>query len=225
MTRHALSILLIASLAVAVPAQLKPAPKVGDKAPYKIKYTMDIQGMDVTVSLATTVEVTKVDENEVARAATSKDLKVVLGGQDLEPTPEIAPMKVVIGKDGAIKTFSGGMEGVDALRMFLTTHFFAPTAELKEGASTKSTFDKKGDFPKSTVEVAFVGAEDLNGEKALKFTQKFKEDGELGFSCDTTVWALEDGTVLKIEGAFKNLPIPAAGSEASGKITMERQKA
>lgn len=223
--RIALIALLVATLAVPGLAQLKPAPKVGDKSMYRVKYTMDIQGMDVTVTLGTAIEVTKVDEGLVTRTANGKDLKVLLGGQELDPTPEIAPMSVVLNKDGSAKSFSGGIEGVDALRMFITTHFFAPVAELKEGEAAKSRFEKNSVFPKSEAEVTYVGQEELNGAKALKFTQKFKEEGEYGFSCDTTIWTLEDGTVLKVEGTFKNLPIPAAGSEASGKVVMEREKA
>lgn len=145
--RIALTALLVAALAVPGLAQLKPAPKVGDKSMYRVKYTMDIQGMDVTVTLGTAIEVTKVDEGLVARTANGKDLKVLLGGQELDPTPEIAPMSVVLNKDGSAKSFSGGIEGVDALRMFITTHFFAPVAELKEGEAAKSRFEKNSVFP------------------------------------------------------------------------------
>lgn len=219
------TVLLVASLAVSANAQLKPAPKVGDKSAYRIKCTMDVQGMEVTVTLGLATDVTKVDEGLVTRSAVGKDLKVSLGGQDLEPAPEMTPMSVVLNRDGSAKSFSGGIEGVDALRLFVTTHFFAPTGELKEGVSAKTQFEKTGVFPKSSAEVTFVGQEELNGTKALKFTQKFREESEHAFSCDTTIWAMEDGTVLKVEGTFKNLPIPAAGVEASGKIAMEREKA
>ncbi len=213
--------LLVLAAAVPASAQVKFAPKKGDSQRYTVKQKMDVGGTEAEVVSEVQNEVVDVTESGVTLKSTTKSLKIFLNGEQMEPAPEANPFEIKTGKGGTLATVKGGIEGVDTVRQFLITHFFAPDGELAKDQPSKRTFEKAGDVPKLAVETTYLGEDELNGAKLHKFSQKVVEDGNYGIAVESTVWFNAEGVLVKKEAKFKNLPILVAGADASGTCTIE----
>ena len=132
------------------------------------------------------------------------------------------PIKVTTDAKSFIKSVEGGLEGSDGLRTFLLTHFFVPVDAVTESKAVKQTIakDEKLGLEELTIETTLLGEEDLSGSKALKFSQKLSEKGN-NFTVESTVWITAEGKILKVDGKYKDLPIPAANTLGEGTIKME----
>lgn len=217
-----LSLTLLALFAaVSVPAQVKFAQKKGDSQRYTVKQKMDVGGTEAEVVSEVQNEVVDIADSGVSLKSTTKSLKIFLNGEQMEPAPEATPYEVKTGKGGELTSVKGGIEGVDTVRQFLVTHFFAPEGDLTKDQPVKRTFEKAGEVPKLAVETTYLGEDTLNGVKVHKFSQKVAEDGNYGISVESTVWFNAEGVMVKKEAKFKNLPILVASADASGTCTIE----
>lgn len=188
----------------------------GAKAKYSFvfNFVIDETKADVTGSVATEA----MDEGKVLR--TYDKVQVIANEQALDYTSE--PSEITLDKSGYLKKIDGGIDGGDTARMYLATSFIGPTIELGKGEVWKQKFDKNGDLGLGEIsyEATYQGPDKIGEKDAHKYTTKLLETGN-DFSVDNTVWVTAAGKVLKIEGTFKNMPVPAATAIGSGKHKLE----
>lgn len=212
-----LSAAMIASVGF---GQVKPEFKEGASNDYRIVYRMSLSGTDVDVTTEQTIEVREVKEGAPTLVARTRSLTISLMGEIMDPAPPADDMVAQWTADGRVQSVRGGIDGVNVVRLFLTTQFFAPQRTLEKGETDKREFEAITGLPKFTVEVTYEGEESRG---VHKFTQKIAEDGRYGFRSESTIWVRTDGTIERLEGKFQNLPIEIAGLDADGTVRMERK--
>jgi len=137
-----------------------------------------------------------------------------------EVTPPYEDYKVVFDKKSSVSSISGGINGSNALRMFLVGHFFAPANDVKKDEAVKWELPPNTKIELGTLKIqtTFLGSAEVGKFKGYKFKQVVSEEGG-EFATEGTYTVTADGHLLKAEVTFKGMPIPDAGGDAKGKFT------
>lgn len=220
--------LSVAAFAVQDAISLKRAAKSGESIKYRLKADVEIQGMEAAFSTLVTEKVTKVESNGnyVLESAQSEG-KVNLSGQEMDvpgttqtfvykPNGEVVEIKA--------ETVDGNVYRTANLTAFIVTDKAVKvgdewTHDIKKDEKT-GTMPAKGTYK--------IEGEEKVGEFdtfKVKFATKETEGGESAASCEGTSWVnKKDGTLVKSEGVWKNVPFPGAPGPINAKYTLTREK-
>lgn len=225
MRSRSISILLLLPLLALAQDKVQLTPKFekGQKHQQNLEMTLTLSSVEAKVSGKIVTEVTEASADKTALSFNWDNLKVLLN--DEEQTVPMDVCKVTLDKDGFVKNLDGGIQGADQTRMFLTTYFIPPTKALAVN-DTWTTVAPKNEFltlGEITYSGKYLGPEKIGESSAHKFQVTMKEKGN-DFTVDSTVWTDGSGATLKMEGTFKNMPVPVANENADGKFKMEKAK-
>lgn len=191
----------------------------GSKAKYAFTYNFVMPDAEAVVTGSFLSEV----KDAMKLGFAFEGVKVRVNDQDLEYTAEASD--ITLDKNGFLKNITGGIEGGDTSRIYLATLFVPPVDSLAKDASWKKSFEKNTELDLGTIdyEAKYLGSEKIGEVSAHKFSTSLKESGN-NFSVTNTVWVDSAGKVLKLEGKFSNMPVPAAQQIAEGKTKLELVK-
>ncbi len=215
---------LVAAALLFMPTQdkvkIEPKFTANQKTKYKISMNFKVSSGEATVSSDVASNVTAADEKGATVEYTWTDTKVAFNGQDL--TPNNNPYVAKFDATGALVEVTGGMEGTDAVRTFLLLYPHLPKDELAKDGTWKATLpkDAKLELAERTIEGTYLGPEDVAGKKTLKLKIKVAETGTT-FKTNLTCWVTADGQMVKVDGDFSGLQIPAVNEESEGHVKAE----
>lgn len=224
--------ILVAALSVAAFAiqdgiSLKRAAKTGESLKYRLKADVDFQGTEVALTMLVTEKTSKVESNGnyVVESAQSEG-KIVFGGQEMDaPDSTQTTTYKATGEIVEIKAeqVDGNAYRTAHLTAFITTDKPVKvgdtwTTEIKKDEKTGAV-DAKGSYK--------VEAEEKVGSHEcfkVKYTTKEVEGGEAAATCDATSWiSKKDGSIVKSEGLWKNVPFPGAPGPINAKFSLTRE--
>lgn len=217
--RRTLAILVLAlPLAVLAQDKFKPDVKWQSGAKTKFSFAINFVMADATADVSGILASEAKEEAKLVQSY--EKVKVVVNDQELDYPFEAS--NIVLDKSGFLKEITGGIEGGDTARIYLATQFVIPSEPLAKGETWKKQVAKNeglkiGDL---TYEATYAGAEKLGEADSHRYTTKLTESGN-DFSAENTIWVDANGKVLKLEGKFKNMPVPAASTVADGKHKLE----
>lgn len=202
-------------------------PKVGTVTKYKMQGVFDFEGQEITFMANTTNKVIKVlDNGNYVVEENQTDAKVVFGGQEMD-APTGGPTTSTFTADGRVVEIMGDMVDGSAYRTAMMASFFKPTKPVAMGSSW--TVDVKGDDKLGSVDAKAtytVEAEETIGAwKCVRVKYDVKETkGQTPAGSTGKVWiSLEDGEMVKVDGVWKDVPVPGAPAPINGKMTVTRQ--
>ncbi len=224
-----IAILLAAATAYAIDGVvLKYAFKKDSVTKTRIKGSLEIQGMEVTIDM---VNQTKVKEVADDGTATLEDGllegKASVGGQEIDIPAQGASL-VVMKPNGEVKEIRGDNVNDDSYRLQNLMSFIPPTEAVSVGSKWKrevaANKDTKAPAVKSDYEI--VAEEKVNDVDTFKINYKTVEtEGSEPASTEGTLWiAKEDCGLIKANSTWTNVPQPGAPVPITGKFTLERIK-
>ena len=187
------------------------------KLKLKTNASFEISGIAATIDAVTTWS-SAVDKDSYTVTVHHDEFKVV--ANDMEQPAPVTDYKVTYDQQSAMTKFEGGVEGTDAIRMFLIGNFYAPKDELTKDTVAKWDIAKneKTNLGALKVETTFLGDEKIGKNTLHKFKQVVKETGT-EYTTTGTFFVNNNGQVLKSNVTFAGLPIPIAGGDAAGKFS------
>lgn len=218
-----ISVAAIAAVAFAQDkVKIEPKFKADASSSYKITMKMSVGGADAELTGNMVVGVKKVTDAEINVDYDWQNGKATVNGEDI--AVPFGPTRVVYDAKGALLNVTDGIEGTDPVRTFLCAYAHLPADEITKDGTWKSTVpaNSKLSLKARAIEGTYLGPEEVSGKKSHKFKIKMTE--EEGLSTDMTVWTDGEGQMIKLDGEFKNLPVPVAGESASGTIKLELSK-
>jgi len=216
-----LSLVAAATMSMAAPTRqdsvtISSARKVGAAVKHKANITMSLGGLDATIGMTIATKVTKADESKSELTTEYSDVTAEVGGTD----PGIVAAEMVRTYDATKRLIDakGGIQGGDTYRLAVVMEFFEYGAAHEKGkeVSFEIKENKEADAKKLTVKQTYLGVEKVGDVEGHKFMQKVAEEGETGLTSEVTFILQADGTILSIDGKFTNMPVPAAGTSATG---------
>lgn len=224
-----IAILLAAATAYAIDGVvLKYAFKKDDVRKVRVKGTLDIQGMEVTINM---INQSKVREVAADGTVTLEDSmvegKVVFGGQEMD-IPSQTGTVVIMKPTGEVKEIKGEEVSEGSYRVQNLMAFIPPTEAVQVG----SKWHKEVAANKDTKAPAFKGdysilaEEKIDGVDSFKVQYKVSEtEGSDPASMEGTIWIDKSNCdLLKSTQKWTNVPMPGAPMPISGNFTMERVK-
>lgn len=232
MKRITIALALAASVvAVAAGLQsvtLKRTAKVGDVAKYKAKADVDFQGMSIAVTFVTTDKVTKVADNgDITTETTQAEMKIKMGDQEMDPptdnsTPQVATSKA----SGEIVELKGENVDANAYRMAAMSGFQYPDKALNVGDSweVKLSKNEKLGTVAALAKYKLEKLEKVGDWDTAVITMDYKEtEGSDPASATGKIWVnVKDGSLVKVDGEWKNAPFPGAPAPINAKVSIER---
>jgi hypothetical protein len=230
-TRTAIGVATLAAavLASALTADytLNYTPKVGTVTKYKMTGNFDFEGQEIMFTANVTNKVTKVNpDGSYTMEEAQTDAKVSFGGQEME-APAGSPNMTTFDAAGRVLDIQGDMVDASAYRTAAMSTFYKPSKAVKLGDSW--TVDLKADEKIGTVEskaTYTVEAEEQVGQwKTVRISYEVKEvSGSTPASSSGKIWIdPADGEMVKVEGVWKDVPVPGAPAPITGKVVVARQ--
>lgn len=219
--------LSVAAFAIQDGVSLKRAAKAGESLKYRLKADVDFQGTEIALTMQVTEKTSKVEANGnyVVESAQSNG-KIVFGGQEMD-APDSTQVTTYTAT-GEIIEIKADQVDSNAYRTANLTAFITSDKPVKVG-DTWTTEIKKND---KTGAVAAKGTYKVEGEEKVgdhecfkvKYTTKEVEGGESAATCDATSWiSKKDGSIVKSEGMWKNVPFPGAPGPINAKFSLTRE--
>lgn len=223
-SRSVTVLLLLPLLALAQDkVQITPKWEKGQKIKQTFEMTLTLATVEAKVSGIMLSEVLEAAADKTTISFKYDPLKVMLN--DEEQSVPFDPCKITLGKDQSVTFVDGGLQGADQTRIFLAGHFVPPAKEVAVNDTWTSTVPKNESTGVGEIsyEGKYLGPEKIGDASAHKFQIKMTEKGN-DFSVETTVWSDTAASPLKIEGKFKNMPVPVASDVANGSFKIEKSK-
>jgi len=202
---------------------LKHAAKAGEVFKYKMSGELSVMGQTVQMSATMVNKTTKVESNgNYVVESSMTDAKIVLNGSEMD-LGEQPSSTTTYKADGSVVDVAGEAVEAGGGRMANLTAFVVSEKSVKVGDSW--VHEIKGDPKKSTVDATgnykFEAVEKLDGNDAAKVSYEIKEKGDAPATISGTAWIdVKTGNALKVESAWKDVPVPGAPSPVNGKMTM-----
>jgi hypothetical protein len=225
--------LLVAAISVAAFAaqdavSLKRVAKAGDTAKYRLKADVEVQGTEATFSALVTEKISKVESNGnyVVESAQTEG-KIVFGGQEMEAPA--STQTFTYKPNGEVVEIKADSVDSSVYRTAHLTSFIIVDKAIKTG--DEWTHEVKKD--EKTGAVAAKGTYKVEGSEKIgdfetfkiKFATKETEGGDTAAVCEGISWiSKKDGTLVKSEGTWKNVPFPGAPGPINAKYSMTREK-
>jgi hypothetical protein len=202
------SVLALAALATSAgqAVKLQRVPKVGEKATYKMKIDIAVQGMNINVAFDVVNTVTKVNEDgSYVLSEVNSNQLVTMDGQILEEGGEAITSEYTYAKEGHVtKIVSEETMGGEQLLANLTTIMWPPSA-VDTGSKWDAKVKAGDDSPMININYEIVGREKVAGKDTfkIKFSAKGGESTNEGFH-----WVeIGTGITVKSLGQMKAVPI------------------
>lgn len=218
----------VAALAGLQAVTLKRTAKVGDVAKYKSKADVDFQGMAVSVTFLMTDKITKVDDNgNITSESTQSDMKIKMGDQEMDPpaagdTPQVSTSK----STGEIVELKGEQVDANAYRMAAMSGFYFPEKAVSVGDSWefKVVKNEKLGTVAGIAKYKVEKFEKVGEWDTAVLTMDYKEtEGGEPASASGKIWInTKDGSMVKMDGEWKNAPFPGAPGPINAKVVIER---
>jgi hypothetical protein len=224
-----IAILLAAASAYAIDGViLKYAFKKDSVAKMRIKGTIEMQGMEISINMVNISKVREVSEDGTITLEDSmSEGKVVFGGQEMD-IPATPGTVILMKSTGEIKEIKGEDINEGVYRVQNLMGFIPPTEAVQVGSKWKKTVGANKDTkaPAFSAEYTILADEPVDGVPAFKIQFKNMEtDGSDPASMIGTVWVDKANcSVLKSSTKWANVPMPGAPMPISGNFTMERIK-
>lgn len=218
----------VVAFAVQDGVTLKRTAKVGDAIKYRLKADVEIQGMEANFTTLVTEKVSKVEANgNYVLESTQSEGKVSLSGQEMDVPG--STQTFTYKANGEVVDIKADSVDSSVYRTANLTAFVVAEKALKVGDEWTHEIkkdEKTGVLPaKGTYKVE---AEEKVGDfetYKVKFTTKETEGGDSAASCEGIAWInKKDGTMVKSEGTWKNVPFPGAPGPINAKFVMTREK-
>lgn len=218
------SVLALAALAASAgqAVKLQRVPKVGEKAAYKMKIDIAVQGMNINVAFDVVNTVTKVNEDgSYVLSEVNSNQLVTMDGQILEEGGEAITSEYTYAKEGHVtKIVSQEAMGGEQHVANLTTIIW-PTTSVDTGSkwSGKVAANKDEGVPEITINYEIVGREKVAGKDTFKI--KFSAKGGESTN-DGTHWVeIGTGVTVKSIGQMKAVPIQGMAMDPSYLLEMK----
>ncbi|MEI7986138.1 MAG: hypothetical protein WCI55_10960 [Armatimonadota bacterium] len=224
-----IAILLAAATAYAIDGVvLKYAFKKDQVQKTRFKGTIEMQGMEISLSMVNVSKVREVSEDGTVTLEDSMtDGKVVFGGQEME-IPSQAGTVIVMKPNGEIKEIKGEEINETTYRVQNLMAFVPPTEAVQVGSkwSKDVAANKDTKAPAYKCNYTILAEEKIDGTDTFKIQYKNVEaEGSEPASMEGTVW-IDKANCGLVKAAVKwaNVPMPGAPMPISGNFTMERIK-
>lgn len=221
--------LIAASCALALAQDaltLKMTPKVGDTYKFKLTAKMSMSGMDAELVGHLTDKVVEVAPSGEYLIESSQTDTVVKAMDQEIPLPS-ETVKSRYAANGDLLDLQTENPGPEKWRLAQLTGFTYPTTAVKVGDEWTSTI--KAD-PKTGVLAAkrtykVEAFEKVGDHDTAKIKGTYTEtEGSTPASADGHIWIdTKDGSVVKTESTWTNVPVGPGGAAANGTVTMERE--
>ena len=220
--------LSVAAFAVQDAVSIKRVAKAGDSAKYRLKADIDFQGMEATFTALVVEKITKIESNGnfIVESSYSEG-KVVFSGQEMDapgttstytykPTGEVVDIKAETVDSNVYRTAN-------------LTSFMVPDKSVKVGDEWTTEIKKD----EKTGALAAKGTYKVEAEEKVgdfdtfkvKYSTKETDGGDAAASCEGFAWVnKKDGSMVKTEGAWKNMPFPGAPAPLNAKFSLVREK-
>lgn len=219
--------LLLAATAFAIDGTvLKPVFKKDEVSKLRIKGKLQIQGMDIEVTLVNQSKVVEVAEDGTATLEDGMlEGKVNFGGQEMD-IPASPTTKVIIKPTGEIKEIRG--DGVDGgvYRVQNLMSFVPPVEGVKVGSKWVRNIaaDSNSGAEAMKAEYEIKSEETINGTDVFVIDYKHSETaGAEPASMAGTMWIAKSNCgLVKGISRWTNVPMPGAPQAVSGDFTFEK---
>ena len=219
--------LSVAALAIQDGVSLKRVAKAGEAIKFRLKADVEVSGVEANFSTLVTEKVTKVESNGnyVLESAQSEG-KVSFSGQEMEMPA--STQTFTYKANGEIVDIKADTVDASVYRTAHLTSFVVADKAVKVG--DEWTTEVKKD--EKTGAVAAKGTYKVEGEEKVgafecfkvKFANKETEGGDAAATCEGVSWVnKKDGSLVKSEGSWKNVPFPGAPGPINAKFTMTRE--
>lgn len=218
----------VAAFAVQDAVALKRTAKVGDTAKYRLKADIDLQGTEATFSELVTEKITKVESNGNYTVETAhSEGKIVFGGQDMDAPPSSQTFTYKSNGE-VVEIKAEGVDGSHYRTANLTAVVMAEKAvKVGDDWTHEIKKDEKTGVAALKSSYKVEAAEKIGDFETLKvkYSTKETEGGDAAASAEGIAWiSKKDGSLVKSEGSFKNVPFPGAPMPISAKFSLTREK-
>lgn len=205
---------------------LKMNPKVGDTYKFKLTATMAMSGMEATLSGHLTDKVVEVaPSGEYLIESSQTDTVVKAMDQEIPLPSEV--VKSRYSATGDLLDVQADQMSPEKWRLAQLTSFTYPTTAVKVGDEWTSTVkaDEKTGVVAAKRTFKVDSLEKVGDHDTAKIKSTYTEtEGSSPASADGYVWVdTKDGSIVKSESDWKNVPVGPGGASADGKVTMERE--
>lgn len=232
--RRTLAIIVASGLLVAASASLddiilKRRPKVGDTAQYTISAEFDSESGTIKFGEKETSKITDVSpDGSFKELVSASDITIEVPGIQI-PAPPDSSYTAEYLASGLTKALTGEMApDSSSYRLSHLNDFEAPDAPVKVGDVIKFDIpaDKDKDTPAVHAEYTVAGFEKVGDWDTAKLTFSAKEtEGTAPSTISGTVWiSTADGSVVKMDGLWKDVQPQGVPMPLSGKYHMDRTK-
>ncbi len=220
--------LSVAAIAVQDGVSLKRVAKTGEAIKYRLKADLQVQGVEASFSTLSVEKITKVESNgNYVLETVQSEGKVSFSGQEMEMPA--STQSVTYKANGEVIEIKAEVSDSSAYRTANLISFIAPEKAVKVGDTWTSEIKKDEKTGAMSVKGTYkVEAEEKIGDwevLKVKYSSKETEGGDTAASAEGIVWILKkDGSMVKSEGAWKNVPFPGAPAPIDAKYSLVREK-
>jgi hypothetical protein len=224
-----IAILLAAATAYAIDGVvLKYVFKKDDVRKVRVKGTLDIQGMEVTINMINQSKVREVSaDGTITLEDNMVEGKVVFGGQEMD-IPSQSGTVVIMKPTGEVKEIKGEEISEGSYRVQNLMGFIPPTEAVQVGSKWKkeTPANKETKAPGYVSNYTILSEEKIDGTDTFKIQYKTVEtEGTDPASMEGTIWIDKSNCdIVKGSQKWANVPMPGAPMPISGNFTMERVK-
>ncbi len=224
-----IAILLAAATAYAIDGVvLKYAFKKDEVTKTRMKGSLEIGGMEITINMVNQSKVREIAEDGTVTLEDSMlEGKVSFGGQEMD-IPGQTGTVVIMKSSGEIKEIKGDDVSEGSYRVQNLMGFMPPTEAVQVGSKWKREVaaNKDTKAPAFKSDYTILAEEKLDGSDTFKIQYKIMEsEGSDPASMEGTVWVDKANCqVVKGSSKWTNVPMPGAPAPISGNFTMERVK-
>lgn len=233
MKRALLSVVALTAMSVVAWAAadgftLARKPKEGDNLKYKMAVDVDLGGLPIKASATLTEKVVKVEEDgsfKVSQAMT--DGKLDVNGQEQEYSgPEST---LVYAPTGEVKSMASETTSADVWRFanLNAVRLTTKTLNLNDTWTVVYPADPKTGAVAGKADYTLLGEEKIDDFDTFKVKTVVKEtEGSEPASIEGTVWLdKNDGSLVKSDTKWMNVPFPGSPMPLNATVTLKRQKA
>jgi hypothetical protein len=207
--------------------ELRRQPKVGDSATYVVNASFDYSGKTAAMSMRQVETITKVDGDSFEVETKASDCRMKSSDGKEEAVPEDKPSCTVYDRLGALLTIHEASPDGTAYRKANMLSFVAPARAVHEGDQWTREFkaDVASGMRDAKSTFCVEKAEKLGSFGTVNIRFSFAEaTGTDAISSEGHLWVnQQDGSIVKIEAKFKNLPMGEAGVPVDGSFSMTRE--
>lgn len=223
-----LCVLLVTALAVGQGAALQRKAKVGDTLKYKLEMNLLLFGDTATYTSTLTEKILSVETNgNYAVERSQSNYKVEFGGEEGTVADEdTAKTVTTFTPSGEVVSIKSDLLNASVYRLAQMETIHLPGKEVKkdETWTYEVAADEKTGVAKAKADYKVVGEEKIGNHDCWQISINYLEtESTPPASVTGNVWLDKaDGSIVKLETAWNDAPIPGAPSPVGGSYKLER---